>query len=140
MSNSTIQAAIEVRLTTWAKAQTPAIPVAFANTDYTPVTGQRYLQGMLMPSDTANPSQGAQHRRYLGIYQVSVRTPAGKGTAESAALAKAIEELFPRPTTLQQGGLNVHIDKTPSIAAGAPDGNGFWMVPVTIEYRTEVFT
>ncbi|SDF81633.1 MULTISPECIES: DUF4128 domain-containing protein [unclassified Duganella] len=138
MSHDIARAAIETRLTAWAKARTPALPCAFGNTAYTPVTGQSYLQGDLLPASTLNPSQGGAHRRYIGLHQVSVRTPAGKGTTESAAISKAIEELFPCAITLQYGGINVHIDNTPSVAAGRPDGS-FWLVPVTIKYRVEAF-
>jgi hypothetical protein len=58
----------------------------------------------------------------------------------AAALVNAIVALFPRPTTMTQAGLNIHIDRTPWAAQGQPDGNGFWMVPVTIRYRAEVFS
>lgn len=139
MSNDIIRAAIEARLLAWAKAQTPAMPIAFANTDYAPSAGQCYLQGHLMPADTLNPSQGGLHKRYNGIYQVSIRTPAGKGTTDSLAIAGALEELFRCSTTLPKGGINVHIDSTPAIGPGANDGNGFWMTPVTISYHADSF-
>lgn len=139
MSHDIARAAIENRLLTWAKARSPVLPCAFGNMSYTPATGQSYLQGDLLPADTMNPSQGSKHKRYIGLYQVSVRTPAGKGVTESAAIAKAIEELFPCPTTLQSSGLNVHIDSTPAVAGGRNDGTSFWMVPITIKYRVEAF-
>ncbi|MYM34938.1 hypothetical protein GTP38_11380 [Duganella sp. FT94W] len=138
MSHDIARAAIETRLTAWAKARTPALPVAFGNFAYTPTTGQSYLQGDLLPADTLNPSQGGKHKRYIGLYQVSVRTPAGKGATESAAISKSIEELFPCATTLQYAGPSVHIDSTPSVGAGRPDG-GFWMVPITISYHVDAF-
>lgn len=140
MSHDIARAAIESRLLAWAKARAPALPCAFGNVNYAPVTGQSYLQSDLMPVDTRNPSQGGQHKLYTGLIQISIRTPAGKGTTESAAIAQGIEDLFPCPTTLAKGGINVHIDSTPAIGPGANDGNGFWMTPLTIRYRTEVFT
>lgn len=139
MSNDVIRAAIEARLLAWAKVQTPPIPVAFANMDFTPTVGQRYLQGHLMPAGTLNPSQGGLHKRYNGLYQVSIRTPAGKGTTDSLAIAGALEELFRCPTTLPKGGISVHIDSTPAIGPGGNDGNGFWMTPVTISYHADSF-
>lgn len=138
MSHEIIRAAIETRLLAWAKAQTPPIPIAFENVDYKPVTGQRFLQGNLMPANTLNPSEGAAHKRYHGLYQISVRTAAGKGTTEASALTRAIEELFSRSTTLSNGNINVHIDSTPTVGPGGTD-EGFWMTPITIKYRAEVF-
>jgi hypothetical protein len=94
MSHDIARAAIETRLLAWAKARSPVLPCAFANMNYSPVTGQSYLQGDLLPADTMNPSQGGKHKRYIGLYQVSVRTPAGKGVTESAEIIKEIEALF----------------------------------------------
>lgn len=139
MSHDIARAAIEMRLLGWARARTSALPVAFGNVAYTPTTGQPYLQGDLLPAGTLNPSQGGKHKRYIGLYQVGIRTPAGKGVTESAAITKEVEALFPCPTTLQYGGLNVHIDSSPAAAAGRNDGTSFWMVPITIEYRIEAF-
>lgn len=140
MSNDIIRAAIEKRLIAWAKAQTPPIDVAFENVKYEPTVGKSYLAGFLLPADTVNPSAGGGHSRYSGIYQVNVYTEAGKGSTAASALVNSIVSLFPRPTTITQGGINVHIDNTPSAASGRPDGNGFWLVPVTIKYRAEVFS
>ena len=140
MSNEIVRAAIEKRIVAWAKAQTPPIDVAFENITYGPTVGKSYLAGFLLPAETVNPSAGGSHSRYSGVYQVSVYTEAGKGSTAASALVNSIVNLFPCPTTIKQGSINVHIDTTPSAASGRPDGNGFWMVPVTIKYRAEVFT
>jgi hypothetical protein len=140
MSNAIIQAAIEVRLAAWAGAQSPAIPIAYENMGFKPTAGQRYLRGTLMPAGTLNPSQGGEHKRYHGFYQVDVYVPANGGTGPSRALTKAIEVLFKCPTTIQSGGLNVHINRTPSVGPGMPDDSGFYMVPVTIWYDLDDFS
>ncbi|MES2262096.1 MAG: phage tail terminator-like protein [Pseudomonadota bacterium] len=140
MSDAIIRSAIEGRLKTWAQAQTPAIPIAFANSGYRPVTGQRYLSGTLVPAITLNPSQGGKHKRYHGFYQVDVRVPDGGGTGDISTIAKAIEVLFECPTTIPKDGLNVHINRTPSTGPGASDGAGFYMVPVTVWYDLDDFS
>lgn len=138
--NDIIRAAIEARLTTWAKAQTPIIPIAYENNNYVPVTGQRYLRGTLLPADTLNPSQGGEHKRYRGIYQVDVFMPANGGTGGASALTKAIEVLFKCPTAIPRDGVNVRINRTPSVGRGAPDGAGFYMVPVSVWYDLDDFS
>lgn len=140
MSNEVIRAAIEKRLLEWAKAQVPVVDVAFENIAYMPTTGKAYMAGFLLPAETQNPTQGGKHRHYNGIYQVSIYTQAGKGSTAASALTNAIEALFACPTTMTQAGINVHVNKTPSAAQGRPDGNGFWMTPVTINYHANVFT
>ncbi|WP_308920591.1 DUF4128 domain-containing protein [Janthinobacterium sp. J1-1] len=140
MSDAIIRAAIESRLAVWAKAQSPAIPIAYENMSFKPVTGQCYLRGTLMPAGTLNPSLGGEHSRYHGFYQVDVYVPANGGTGPSSALTKAIEVLFKRPTTIPGSGLNVRINRTPSIGPGLPDDAGFYMVPVTIRYSADDFS
>lgn len=140
MTDAVIQSAIEGRLKAWAQAQTPPISIAFQNTSYTPVTGQRYMRGFLMPANTLNPSQGGEHKHYHGMYQVSVYTAEGTGTGEASSITKAITELFKCPTTIPKNGLNVRINRTPATAQGMSDGDGFWMVPVTIWYSLDDFT
>lgn len=140
MSDGIIRAAIEGRLKTWADAQVPKIPVAFENTGFKPTIGQRYLSGDLLPANTLNPSQGGLHKHFHGVYQVSIRVPEGQGTGDASALSAAIAVLFKCPTTITAAGLNVHINRTPSTAKGAPDGAGFYMVPVSIRYDADSFT
>lgn len=140
MSNKIIRSAIEGRLKEWAAAQAQPIPVIFENMGAKPVVGQRYLRGFLMPADTLNPSEGAQHKRYHGAYQVSIYEVENEGTGDSDDLAKAIEVLFACPTTITKSGLNVRIQQTPSIAASRPDDAGFFMTPVTIKYSADDFS
>ena len=140
MSDAIIASAIESRLYAWAAAQTPAIPVAWENVDYTPIAGNRYLRGFLMPADTLNPSQGSAHKHLHGIYQVSVYVPANTGTGGARGLAKEIEVLFARGTVIVKSGLNVRINRTPATSQGMNDDAGFYMTPVTIYYDADDFS
>lgn len=140
MSESIVCAAIEGALKVWAAAQTPAIPLVFENTIFVPAVGSRYIKGFLMPAETLNQSQGGLHKHYHGMYQLSVFVPEGTGAGAARTLTKAIEVLFKCPTTIVHSSRNVNIQRTPSVAKGAPDGTGFWMVPVTIWYDMDDFS
>lgn len=50
MSNKLCRQAIETRLATWAAARVPALPIAFENAPFTPVTGATYLRAFLLPA------------------------------------------------------------------------------------------
>lgn len=140
MSNKIIRAALEGHLKAWASAQVPPIPLFLENRGKKPEIGARHIRADLMPADTLDPSQGAQHRRYHGMYQVGIFLPENEGTGDSDDLAKAIEVLFKCPTTITKQGLNVRIQQTPSIAQSRPDGAGFWMTPITIKYSADDFS
>lgn len=140
MSDAIIKAAIETRLIAWAAAQTPPIPASFENSGYKPVAGQRYLRGTLLPALPLNPSQGGSHTHYHGIYQVDVCVPEGGGSTVHSPIVEAIRTLFKRPTTMPRDGVYVNILRTPATGAGAPNGAGFWMVPISIYYDANSFT
>ena len=140
MSNKIIRAALEGHLKAWAAAQVPPIPVFLENRGKSPAVGVRHIRADLMPAETLDPSQGAQHRRYHGMYQVGSFLPENEGTGDSDDLAKAIEVLFKCPTTITKLGLNIQILQTPSIAQSRPDGAGFWMTPITIKYSANDFS
>lgn len=140
MSNKIIRAALEGYLKAWAGAQAPPIPLFLENRGKKPEIGTRHIRADLMPAETLDPSQGAQHRRYHGMYQVGIFLPENKGTGDSDDLAKAIEVLFKCPSTITKQGLNVRIQQTPSIAQSRPDGAGFWMTPITIKYSADDFS
>lgn len=140
MSNKIIRAALEERLKTWAAAHTSPIPLFLENRSKVPAVGARHIRTYLMPADTLNPSQGAQHRLYHGIYQISIFLPENDGTGDSDDLAKAIEVLFKCPTTITKSGLNVQILQTPFISQSRPDGAGFWMTTITVKYSANDFS
>lgn len=139
MSNLIVRAAIEGRLKTWAAAYTPVLPVTLQNEGYVPSNGTAYIRGTLMPAETKHLGRSGQHKQYHGMYQVSIYFPDGEGWGEAEAAAKAIEVLFEAPTTIVKSARNVNITRTPAIASGAPDGSGFFMVPVTIWYEMQDF-
>jgi hypothetical protein len=140
MSNKIIRSALEGHLQAWARAQVPPMPLFLENRGKKPEIGARHIRADLMPAETLDPSQGAQHRRYHGIYQVGIFLPENEGTGDSDDLAKAIEVLYKCPTTITKLGLNVCIQQTPSIAQSRPDGAGFWMTPITIKYSADDFS
>lgn len=138
MTQPRIRTALEARLSTWAAAQTPAVPVAWQNALYTPTTGSRYVRAYLLSGDAQNPIFGAQHRRLVGLLQVDVVAPTGTGMAASEALAESLCTEFKRGTTLTQDGLTVVMDASPSIGSALIE-EGWVVLPVSIRYRADDF-
>lgn len=129
---------MEGRVNTWALAQSPAVPVAWENASYTPTNGTRYIRVRLMPSATENPTMASDHRRLIGIMQIDVVFPTGKGISAGETLAEAISSLFPRGLSLIQAGKKIHIDRSPSFGPVQIDG-GWAFIPISIPYRLDTF-
>lgn len=132
MSNSIIRAALETTLLNWAAAQNPVIPVAKENSSFTKPTSGVFLECFVLPSNVINPTIDGIRKRYLGIFQVNVWVPSGGGSMTATSVAQNIVDLFP---VIPKGV--VSIEKTPSIEKSLLDTSGWFVTPVTIQYRFE---
>lgn len=135
--NPDIREAFETRIAAFAAAQTPPLSVAWENTSYTPSPAAAYLQCAMRSAPTVNPALGVKFDRLVGFYQVNVYYPQDTGPAPAEAIADALIALFPRGG-MTQNGLTINIDKTGSRAPGINDQNGFFFIPVRIQYREDV--
>lgn len=128
MTNPAVRKALESRLA----AMTPAIDTAWQNRKFEPVPGQAYQEPVLMLGTPENPAYGEYYRE-VGVFQVALMYPQGKGPADADARAAAIRDWFKRGTTITVDGIDVVVQRTPAIAAGYADGDR-WRVPVSIPF------
>lgn len=137
MSQALIRRAFESALQTWANAQTPPIPIAFENVTFTPpALGGRYLRAFLLPAATGSDDLQGVHRRYEGVFQVSIVTPLNKGPGPAEALAAAIAALYSPETQMVVSGLRVYVITPMSPAAGIPEDDAY-VVPMSCQYRAD---
>lgn len=135
--NADIREAFETRIASYAAAHSPVLPIAWENTSYTPSPATAYLQCAMIPAPSVNPTMGTKFIRLLGFYQVSVYGIQDSGPAPVEKIADAIIALFPRGF-MQQNNTTINIDKTGYRVKGLNDQNGFFFIPVRIEYRQDV--
>lgn len=139
MSQKTIRAALESRLKTWADAQAPAIPCAWENVPYLPTVGARYLRPYMIPAATYDAAVTADITRYTGIFQVSIYMPEGTGAGAAETIAESLIALYPITISIDKSGLNIVIERTPSIGTAMHD-EGWRVLPVSIRYRVDKTT
>lgn len=135
MSDALVRATFETRIAAWAAAQSPAIPVAYENTTFTPPAG-RYLRCWLLPLPTQAETFDGLGRLRRGMFQIDLCMPMGAGSAAILALIASLDAAFPLTTPLAQGGISVYLLTPLSGAAGRPDGDHY-VVPVSCEYRSD---
>lgn len=136
MSDALIRAAFETRLAAWAAAQSPAIPVAYENVTFTPPAG-RYVRCFLMPAPTECETFNGEHRRRMGIFQVSLCMPIGTGPAAAATLAASLDAAFPIALPMTQGGIKIFILSPMAIAPAIQESDRY-VVPVSCSYRADI--
>lgn len=135
MSDALVRAAFETRLLAWANAQTPAIPVAFENATFAPPPG-RYVRCYVLPAPTACETWNGEHRRRMGVFQVSLCMPIGAGPGAAAALTASLDAAFTLAAPMTQGSIKVFMlsPMSPAPALQEPD---HFIVPVSCTYRAD---
>jgi hypothetical protein len=135
MSDALVRAAFETRLAAWAAAQVPPIPVAFENAQFTAPNG-RYARAYLLPAPTACETFNGEHRRRMGVFQVSLCMPIGTGPGAAASLAASLDAAFPLSAPMTQGSIKVFLLSPMSPAPAMQDADLF-IVPVSCTYRAD---
>lgn len=131
MSITAIETALEEQLLTLANAP----PIAWEDVSYTPTTGQGYLRVNHLHNYPRDLYIGGGPAELPGILQVMVVWPAGEGKVEAKQWAEKVAALFAPVQTLAAGNHSIGLLQTPSIAGGMPDDDGWYSVPVSINWR-----
>lgn len=110
-----------------------SVPTAWENRSFEPVVGQLYVRQTLLPANTEQSSYNSSDE-HLGLYQIDVIAPTGKGKGEATQQADLIADKFKSRQTLVYNGVSVRI-------TGVSRGNGsvsdgWYIVPVTASYRS----
>lgn len=134
MSQSAIRAALEAPLATWAAAQNPPLPVAWENVALD--AQGRHIRASLLPAQTLSFDLLGKHRRFQGIFQLTLVMPTNAGMRDTEALVAGIGALYPNAARFTSGGISVLIAKPASAAPPLVD-DGQLAVPVSIRYQAD---
>ncbi|MBD1589787.1 phage tail terminator-like protein [Pseudomonas typographi] len=137
MSDTLIRAAFETRLTAWAGARNPKLPIAYEDVTFTPpADGSTYLQAFLMPARTDSEDLEGALTSFRGVFQVNIVTKAGSGRGAASAIADELRALFPNNLGLAWGALTVYV-RSPLATAAALAGDTTTTLPVSLQYRAD---
>ena len=75
-------------------AVTPAIDTAFENTTFNPRAGEPYQQLYFLPAKPSAAVIDDSISEVLGVFQITLRYPAGKGVEDVLERAKLYEKAF----------------------------------------------
>ena len=137
MSNKKCRQAIEARLYGWATARSPALRIAFANASFTPTgPAELFLRAFLLPADTGSQTLDGAHRRYSGVYQVSIHAPISTGPGAAEGVLDELATLFPNNLRVTVTGLTVQVTSPVSAGPAGQDGDRY-IVPAYFTYRAD---
>ena len=134
---STVFADISSALDLILNTLTGQSPVAWENTAYIPVKDTLYLRPTILPALTLQAGLGVNGiDEYIGIYQIDIFAPAGKGRGEAEIKADAVADHFKRGTDLSKNGKTVRLGNV-SRNSGIRDEDRF-IISLSINYMAHV--
>lgn len=135
MSQAIIRSKFLTTISAYAAAKVPAITVSRENTAFTkPADGKTFLEVFIIPADTTLPNVDGARRRFMGNVQISIWTKENCGAGVAEAIAEELSQIF---TVWPKNQLPVSIEAPPTMKRAIPDGTGWFLTPLLIQYRME---
>lgn len=116
-------------------AISPTIATAYENVSFTPSSGVPYQELYDIPASNDHLFTNSAEFEGLGIFQITLKYPSGKGTKDVSNRAELYVNSFPVGTVLTKGTTKVHIIQTPKVNILGVDGDRY-VVAVSINYKS----
>lgn len=130
-----INTALSSRLADFQTAGSP--PIAWENSEYTPVHGTLYLRENFLPNIKVGIGlEDSSTDDYEGIYQVTVVDWRGNRRFDAQEQGRLISVHFPRGAEYTHNGVKVRITSSNLAVSSVEEAN--YVVPVTISWRAFV--
>lgn len=117
----------------------PAVPIAWPEMSFAPPADQSpYLEVRYFPNTTTREFVGSSEpHTHVGLYQITVVAPRGRGLSEALEIAGHVVDHFPADLRLwsESPALEVVVSSRPSVAAPLTDDRHL-RVPVTVAWRS----
>lgn len=136
MSQARIRKLFEARLSAWAAAETPAVPIAFENTNFDPPKDGPWMRCTLIPADTSSEYVEGTDRRYIGVLALNLFIPRGQGAGPAEAIVAKLETLLPVNLALTDGAFTVRTTTPLSVGRADPEPDLFG-VPMSLRYYAQ---
>ena len=116
-------------------AISPTIATAYENVSFTPSSGVPYQELYDIPASNDHLFTNSSEFEGLGIFQITLKYPSGKGAKDVSNRAELYVSSFPVGTVLTRGTTKVHIIQTPKVNILGVDGDRY-VVAVSINYKS----
>lgn len=114
--------------------------VVLENSVATPTLNIPYLKTFLLPASATSETLSGDHKRYIGVYQITLVLPAGEGTGRVTTVSQELQELFP---VYGRVDYSTAPDKqvvimTPLDTINGTVKDGAFYTPLSFNYRSDI--
>lgn len=115
--------------------------VILENSAKTPTLDRPYLKTYLMPAGTTTQTLGGDHKKYYGVYQITIVVPAGEGQGRVTTITDELQDLFPIFGRVAYDSANpthkVVINSPINTLRGDAEAGAYY-TPVSFQYRSDI--
>ena len=115
-------------------AISPTIATAYENVSFTPSSGVPYQELYDIPASNDHLFTNSSEFEGLGIFQITLKYPSGKGTKDVSNRAELYVSSFPCGRKLTKNGDTITVLQTPKVNNLGVDGDRY-VVAVSINYK-----
>lgn len=116
-------------------AVTPAIDTAFENTTFSPKAGKPYQQLYFLPAKPEAAIIDDSISEVLGVFQITLRYPAGEGVKNVLERARLYEKAFSVGAKFEHAGIKTCIYSPTEVKILGVDGDRYG-VAVSIYFKS----
>lgn len=112
--------------------------VVYDNVGSSALPDATHLRCSILPVPTLDPSLGASHKRYVGVFRLQYMFfGIGKGSKPLYTISDAAVDWFKRGSKFSNSNVTVNIDYTPDVSSIRYENN-FAYVTIDIGYRCDI--
>ncbi len=116
-------------------AVTPAIDTHFENTTFSPKAGKPYQQLYFLPAKPEAAVIDDSISEVLGVFQITLRYPAGEGVKNVLERARLYEKAFSVGAKFEHAGIKTYIYSPTEVKTLGVDGDRYG-VAVSIYFKS----
>jgi hypothetical protein len=133
---------VEKRLQAWADRQD--MQIAFEGVAFKPPPSAIYARVKHLPASTTSAFLEGGQRTLIGLWQVSIICPSGKGTGPGRAVALSLSNYFPVNLRLIEGSFAMQITSPVSLGPWLEDPESAKTarstLPCSFQYRADIIS
>ena len=114
--------------------------VIIENTSANPTLNTPYLKTFLLPSNASSNTLSGDHKRYTGVYQITLVVPVGEGPGRTTVVSKELQALFPifGRVAFDTAADSEVVIMTPIDEMNGTPKDGAFYTPFSFNYRSDI--
>lgn len=135
-TETAIWMALRQRLESFTTEAVSVLDIAWPASIYKPNAQRGFLAPTISYAKPEDVTISGRQKERRGLFVIRVALPLGTASEKALQVAGGLANHFPDRLPLNYGSIRVKVEGEAEVVGGYRDDNGFWNVPVKINWRT----